>query len=99
MKISIDTKEDSADDIKKIVKMLQAWLEGHSGSYVNIFDSGSAVSGQSSSDSQPDIAPGLFNIFGDSNSESSGSEVAPGSVLDFGSDKYDPDDSPKIITY
>ena len=30
MKISIDTKEDSHDEIRKVVAMLQAWVNGHS---------------------------------------------------------------------
>ncbi|MFO8015983.1 MAG: hypothetical protein R6U32_02675 [Candidatus Woesearchaeota archaeon] len=29
MKITIDTKEDSHEEIRKVLKMLEAWIEGH----------------------------------------------------------------------
>ena len=105
MKITIDTKEDSHDEIRKVVKMLQAWADSHTEnrSYTNIFESGSsgpdsspsqANSGSQDSDSSSE---GLFNIFGDS---SSGSSDNNDSVVEdvLNSDQQD-DDSPEIITY
>ncbi len=107
MKISIDTKEDSHEEIRKVVKMLHAWLESHSSDsggspHSNIFDSGSPGLGESSESSQQDSSQGgLFNLFNDSSSESSASQPSSGAhevedVLDL--DKKEGSD-PKIITY
>ncbi|MCX8146876.1 MAG: hypothetical protein N3D84_00195 [Candidatus Woesearchaeota archaeon] len=66
MIITIDTRQDSADDIRRVVKMLQAWLEGHSDSAVaapfNLF------SDDKSQQQSQGFPAGLFNIFGDDNS-------------------------------
>jgi len=62
MKITIDTKEDSHEEIKKVISMLQALVGGQEKTYSNkdIF-----------SDSSPEITPsasgGIFGNIFDSN--------------------------------
>ena len=68
MKISIDTREDSHEEIKKVISMLQN-LVGGSG---EIFSNDSSIS--AASNSSP-----IANIFGDSSSVSSSAELASSS--------------------
>lgn len=96
MKISLDTKEDSAEDIHKIVRMLQAWLEGHVNAPADMF--GNPSPGPASSSTSPE--GGLFNMFGDSSSSpSSGSAQNPESSLADLKKDTDNDEIPEIIPY
>ena len=57
MKITIDTKEDSHEDIRKVISLLSKMIEGEE-SHSNIFES-------SSSDSSSEGSPSAFaNMFG-----------------------------------
>lgn len=62
MKITIDTKEESHEDIRKLIGMLQ-----------NIVDSGSSYSSIGSTSSEDkdnqDTPSGMFNLFGNNSSE------------------------------
>ncbi|MBD3163745.1 hypothetical protein GF323_00935 [Candidatus Woesearchaeota archaeon] len=60
MKITIDTKEDSHDEIRKVIRLLQNMV-----SQAGNRDMFSSVSDQ---DSSPE--PSLFNMFGDNNIQS-----------------------------
>ena len=100
MKISLDTKEDSTEDIHKVVRMLQAWLGGNSNSnsFADIFGNNNAPSNpasQASPSSPPEGA--FFNMFGDSGSSQSSAQNPERSV-DL---KTNPDsnDIPEIIPY
>ena len=68
MQIKIDTKEDSHEDIRKIIRMLSS-LVGDREVFTNkqpanIFDSSSSdLSVDSSSESSPDISPEPTNAF------------------------------------
>ncbi len=64
MKVSIDTKEDSHEEIKKVIKMLQNLV----GDSQEIFSNDSSIS--SASNSSP-----ISNIFGDVASASSSGEL------------------------
>ena len=55
MKITIDTKEDSPEEIRKLISLLSSLAGGHS-NVKNIFEEPA---------SEPVAAPGLFNIFDD----------------------------------
>jgi len=61
MKITIDTKEDSSEDIRKVIALLSKMIEdsGHSS---NIFEDSSPDLGSSSSDSSAGNA--FANMFG-----------------------------------
>lgn len=72
MKVSIDTKEDSHEEIKKVIKMLQN-LVGESG---EIFTNDPSVSDSSSVSVSP-----MSNIFGDTSSAS----VAPSGSVEISS--------------
>ncbi|PIN86647.1 hypothetical protein COV19_03995 [Candidatus Woesearchaeota archaeon CG10_big_fil_rev_8_21_14_0_10_44_13] len=72
MKITIDTKEDSLDEIKRVVKMLEAWTEGHTNAPFSMFGdmgSGSGSSPSSSSGSDSGSGGDIFSLFGDKSSE------------------------------
>jgi hypothetical protein len=103
MKISLDTKEDSTEDIHKVVKMLQAWLEGHhsSNSHVDIFgNSSQPQSSQASPASVPSSSEdSFFNMFADSGSSPSSISSADreSSIIDLKKDKDD--EIPEIIPY
>ena len=82
MEIHIDTKKDSDEEIKRAIRMLQAYV-------------GEVVGGQSSehsglgSDSQnAEVSPGAFNMFGEDSS-------SQGSV--FGSQGSDSQNSDKSL--
>lgn len=93
MKISLDTKEDSAEDIHKIVRMLQAWLEGHVNAPADIFGNSSSGPASSSASSEG----GLFNMFSDSSSPDSAQN--PESSLAGLKKDTDNDEIPEIIPY
>ena len=60
MKITIDTKEDSGDDIRKVIRMLQS-LVGETTHQADAF-------------SDTEQEPGVFNMFDAPNSEDSPTE-------------------------
>ena len=90
MKITIDTKEDSPDDIKRVLKMLEAWIEGHVAAPFNMFGDLSSGSGNNSGTGSTQ-GPGtdIFSLFGDDSKKSENSGI---------NDKKD-DDTPEIIPY
>ncbi|MEA3429892.1 MAG: hypothetical protein U9R08_01330 [Nanoarchaeota archaeon] len=61
MKISIDTKEDSSDDIKRLISMLQSFVEHkhHSSSDFN-----DVFNNTPSSEEKTEKPGGIFNMFG-----------------------------------
>ena len=69
MKITIDTKEDSPEEIKKVVAMLSHLIENQSSQPRNIFEdtSPSLPSTEPQQEAQP---ANLFNMFGDTSSSS-----------------------------
>jgi len=85
MKITIDTKEDSPDDIRRVLKMLEAWVGGQTNAPMDIFSSGS--SGDSGA------SGGLFNLFNDDKKDS------PGSSTMIPEEPKKDDDVPQIIAY
>lgn len=88
MKITIDTKEDSADEIKRVVKMLEAWTEGHVAAPMNMFgDMGSSSSPAPGSASGAD----LFSIFDNKDS----SNNAPSTIKT----EEKEEEIPEIIPY
>lgn len=65
MKVSIDTKEDSHEDLRKVIRMLQ-----------NIVGDSQEVFSNQSLDSNANTASPFANIFGDASNASSPSESA-----------------------
>lgn len=64
MEIHIDTKKDSNDEIRRAIRMLQAYVgDGVSSSY--------SSSSSSSNTSMPDASPGMFGMFNDGDSSTS----------------------------
>ena len=76
MKISIDTKEDSHDEIRKVVAMLKAWVDGHtneqesSGGIMDMFNEPSqelSLLGANKQFACPEpsggVSPDLFSLF------------------------------------
>lgn len=93
MKITIDTKEDSHEDIKRVVRMLEALLEGHVSAPMDMFGSGS-----SSPSAQQGPGADLFSIFDDKKDAGS----SPSSILINGTSRSpdnDEDLSSMIIPY
>ena len=64
MKISIDTKEDSIEDIKRLIHMLQNFVDHrqHSSSFNDIFNKPQDPVTQNSGSYNPESS-GLFNMF------------------------------------
>jgi len=71
MKITIDTKEDSPEEIKKVVAMLSHLIENKP-AYTNIFeDSSSTLPSETSTESTESQPGNIFGaMFGDSSTES-----------------------------
>lgn len=68
MKITIDTKDDSHEDIKKVIRLLQNMVgQVDSGAHSNIFDDSSSSLPSGTGESE-----GLFNMFGSSDEASEG---------------------------
>lgn len=68
MKVSIDTKEDSHEDIRKVIKMLQNIVGGNQEIFTN-----QPISEANNADTQS----AFTNIFGDTSASSQTSENAP----------------------
>ena len=91
MEITIDTKRDSREDIRKAVEFLKGFLDN---------GPSNASSGPSDRQDAPAPQPGLFGMFGsdDQSSGSSSSSQEPSSSQGGSSDDSSPDDgSPERI--
>ena len=93
MKITIDTKEDSHDEIKKVIKLLETMVEASSiqsptSTNLDIFGTSDSPSEDTTSpDSSPSASSGgMFDMFG-----SSSKEPTESMTLDESSDKSDED--------
>jgi len=68
MKITIDTKEDSAADIRKVIALLSKMIEGSSQQSANIFEDSTPILGATTEpDTEPDQPTGanaFANMFG-----------------------------------
>jgi len=86
MKIAIDTKEDSLEDIKKVIKMLQH-LVGES-----VFEN---------REEQGELKEGIFNLFDNPPQENSqhSEKKDEFDIDEFIDEKKDEDDEPKVIPY
>ncbi len=95
MKIAIDTKEDSLEDIKKVIRMLQH-LVGEGGEFFETKEAG-----------EGELKEGIFNMFSDSpkagttesGTQASEQEKGTFDVDEFIDEKKDEDDEPKVIPY
>ncbi|MBI4980927.1 hypothetical protein HZC30_05215 [Candidatus Woesearchaeota archaeon] len=91
MKITIDTKEDNHEDIKKVIALLNGMIGNSSGIYSN----------------QPTATPAdstnLMSMFGDEPAPKATPDTAPnfGSFLNLvdGKKKEEPKGIPKIVMY
>ena len=75
MKISIDTKEDSIEDIKRLINMLQSFVQHrqHQGSgFVDMFGNNTESNTTDNKDKT-----GLFNIFGSNEDKETPKENKP----------------------
>lgn len=97
MKITIDTKEDSATDIRKVIAMLSKMIEDDTG-HSNIFedDSPSLGSSEPSSDSSPTNA--FANMFGSSDSDDTPVLPTPSASEDDDSEE-EAEEEPQIMEY
>ncbi len=110
MKITIDTKEDSASDIRKVIALLSKFIEGHE-HHSNIFEDDSSFGSEqnsgavSSPDSGSGGSGGLFgNLFGNSLAgNSAGSKPSGIPSVKLGSDSAEKtnesEEIPEIIVY
>lgn len=102
MKITIDTKEDSREEIKKVISMLSALVGGSSPVYTNsppkaavanIFDSPGSMTAPGAS-SEPASGSVFGNIFGPVSSSSSDSASSGETITD--SSDEEPEKKPQI---
>jgi len=106
MKISIDTRDESKEDIRKVIRMLQHIVDGtdhsenlggSSSGYVNIFgdDAPSSPSlNEPEAPSEP-AAPGIFSIFDDPPKTEESGEIEPETITLEGNDEETDDDDEK----
>lgn len=73
MKITIDTKDDSPADIRKVISLLSKLIEGNE-SHSNIFEDPSPDLNTGSSSSEANASNAFANMFGNDNSNSLESE-------------------------
>jgi hypothetical protein len=94
MKITIDTKEDSHEEIRKVIGMLQK-LVGEAQTNGGLF------SGSPSSEPSPASSGGFMNMFGDNSSPSEPSSEPPAdsSTLLQDNSEEEQDEPPEIIPY
>ncbi len=69
MRVTIDTKEDSRHEIKKVVDMLNAILEAD------------AASGGAQGSQEPAVSDGIFGMFSGNNEETAPSSPSVGNEL------------------
>ena len=67
MKITIDTKEDSSQDIRKVIALLSKMIEDSSENHSNIFEDDSP--GLGSSEPETPSSNAFSNMFGSSDSD------------------------------
>lgn len=101
MRITIDTKDDSHEDIRKVISLLQGMIRHNESSGSdpsrNIFEDGSpALSGSSEASSGP--SEGLFNMFG-SNETSSKDGVMENSESEQAKEEEDEKPSVQIVEF
>lgn len=61
MKITIDTREDSPEDMRKVIALLSTLIEGREKQHSNIFEDSASPSLESS---EPSIGNAFANMFG-----------------------------------
>lgn len=95
MKITIDTKEDSHDDLKRVINLLKHLL-GESSNGAILTDNSSLTD-----PSEPSAAPstGFFNMFGDDNKPDESSPDESLTESDTIEEEKPDDDFPEIIAY
>ena len=103
MKISVDTKEDSPEDIRKVIALLSSLKDRNysrinRSSSKNIFDDPtleiSSDPGQSNSSSSESSSDAFAGMFGSSSGDQAPSQSASEGVMSmFGSDSDEKDDS------
>jgi len=99
MKIEIDTKHDSHEEIKKVISMLQHLVGNSQSGYsqetkpVNIFEDPNSF-GTSSSEETPSETPPTANLFG-----MFGSTETPTQSSEEQETEEKPKDTPQIIPY
>ena len=101
MKITIDTKEDSSEDIRKVIALLSKMVEGDSGEHSNIFGESSSESSETSS-SESSGANAFANMFGNNNSMDDGTPVLEPTSSGAKEEAEEPDldeESAEIIEY
>ncbi|NOZ80353.1 MAG: hypothetical protein GXP63_01660 [DPANN group archaeon] len=98
MKISIDTKEDSHEDMRKLISMLQHIVGGKQ-EYSTVFDGTSGISPPAAEQSVEPVAPGLFSIFDETPSEPAAAPSAPDDDADTGSPEEEEPENIQLMTY
>ncbi|MBW2966785.1 hypothetical protein KY342_06810 [Candidatus Woesearchaeota archaeon] len=88
MKITIDTKEDSATDIRKVIALLSKLIEDSSEHHSNIFEDSNP--GLEPNNSEPNSGNAFANMFGDN------PIIAEEKKEDNGEEKKD---MPEIVEY
>jgi len=99
MKITIDTKEDSHEEIKRAIKMLSSLVGEHAVTNANIFDDDSPS--LSESDDEPSQPTNAFaNMFGSSEESSSVKEDESEETTETEEvSEADDDDIPPVMEY
>jgi hypothetical protein len=97
MKITIDTKEDSHEEIRKVIGMLQKMV-GDAQSNGGLFSDSPS---EPSSEPSPVSSNAFMNMFGDNSSPSEPSSEPPAdsSTLLQDNSEEEPDEPPEIIPY
>lgn len=111
MKITIDTKEDSSEEIKKVIKLLQHLVGNESFSNVSNTDIFSNNSNEIENSSETDnpsetenSSGGLFNMFGgktdqDTQQSTTNSEPTTTSILEESDNIEEKPKKARVITY
>ena len=95
MKITIDTKEDSPADIRKVIALLSKMIEDSPEHHSNIFGESSSESSSSESSG----ASAFASMFGNSNTMDDGTPVLEPASSSTTKEDSGEDDSPEIIEY
>ena len=98
MKITIDTKEDNHEDIRKVIALLNGMIGNNSNIYSN-----QSLGSSLNSTSAPADSTNMMSMFGDETAPAAKTDTAPnfGSFLNLvdGKKKEDPKGIPKIEMY